>query len=153
MKVFIETYRGWDISFDTENENFYCHSDQWDRDATKKSFAVTKKFIDDFIKDNQTFRPFFVESKPNTFRSVTLKIIGLRKDGRFIYEDSEGEKKQLSDYNEKDYILVNPDNEVHQAEVAVLDAKIEELRLERKGVMEKITGVELTDYKQQLLAL
>ncbi len=31
MQVKIETYRGWDISFDTETEKFYSESNEWDR--------------------------------------------------------------------------------------------------------------------------
>ena len=55
MKVQIENYRGWNIEFDTEKESFYCHSEQHDKDENKKSFASTKKWIDDFIKD-KTYR-------------------------------------------------------------------------------------------------
>ena len=55
MKIKIEDYRGWSIEFDTEKESFYCHSEQYDRDETKKSYSSVKKFVDDFIKDNFTF--------------------------------------------------------------------------------------------------
>ena len=61
MKVFIENYRGWDISFDTDKESFYAQSDEYDVGETKKSFASAKKYIDDFLKDNLQFQPIWVE--------------------------------------------------------------------------------------------
>ncbi len=43
MKIEIENYRGWDISFDTEKETFYAISSHFDTDKTKQSFAATPK--------------------------------------------------------------------------------------------------------------
>ena len=52
MKTLIENYRGFEIFFDTDNENFYSVSDKYDRQETKKSYASAKKSIDDYIKYN-----------------------------------------------------------------------------------------------------
>lgn len=151
MKVKIENYRGWSISFDTDRETFYCHSDQWDRDENKKSYAATKKWIDDFIKENETFKPVWVEAKPGSYLSgKRIKLIGIRKDGRFIYEDENGEKRQLSDYNEKDYILHNPENDKYRELAEKISEEMEQLRLKRVGVLKNIVGTELTDYKKTL---
>jgi hypothetical protein len=151
MKVEIENYRGWSISFDTEKETFYCHSEQWDRDENKKSYASTKKFIDDFIKENQTFKPIWVETKPKAYGEKKIKLIGIRKDGRFIYEDAKGEKRQLSDYSEKNYILYDEENEKYKKEAEIIDEQMEVLRLQRNAVLENIKGIELTDYKKTIL--
>lgn len=152
MKVEIEIYRGWSISFDTEKETFYCHSEQWDRDENKKSYSSTKKWIDDFIKENETFKPVWIETKPFSYNpDKRIKLIGIRKEGRFIYENEKGDKKQLSDYNEKDYILYNPENDKYREEAKLVDAELEELRLKRDAILEKIKGVELVDYKKELL--
>ena len=151
MKVDIEIYRGWSISFDTEQETFYCHSEQWDKDQNKKSFASTKKWIDDFIKDNEVFKPIWVETKPKAYGERKIRLIGIRKDGRFIYENDRGEKKQLADYEEKDYILYDEENEKYKIEASKIDAKMEELRLQKNAILEKITGVELVEYKKQIL--
>lgn len=152
MKVQIEIYRGWSISFDTEKEIFYCHSDGYDRDESKKSFAATRRFIDDFIKENETFKPLWIEANPNMYASYKkIKLIGIRKDGRFIYEDGKGDKKQLSDYSEKDYILYNEENDIYRIEAEKLEERIEELREQKKSILAKIKGMELTEYKKQFI--
>lgn len=153
MKVEIENYRGWTISFDTEKETFYCHSEQYNRDAKKQSFASTKKFIDDFIKDNEVFKPVWIEwRKPSSFASEEkILLIGLRKDGRFIYSNAKGDKKQLSDYEEDKYILYDEKNEVYKKDAQEIKCEIDILEAKRKEVLSKITGVELTEYKKALL--
>jgi hypothetical protein len=152
MKVEIEIYRGWSISFDTEKETFYCHSEQWDKDENKKSFASTRKWIDDFIKENEVFKPIWVETKPSIYNPDNrIKLIGIRKDGRFIYENEKGDKKQLSEYNEKDYILYNPENDKYREEANKVNAELEELRLKRNAILKKVVGIELTEYKKQIL--
>lgn len=151
MKIEIENYKGWDISFDTNKEAFYCHSELYDKDQNKTSYSAVKKFIDDFIKDNQKFNPVWIQSKPGSHHGEKkIKLIGIRKDGRFIYENSKGEKKQLSDYNEKDYILYDEKNDKFLSEADALNNKIEEIRLQIKNVLSNVTGVELTEYKKQL---
>lgn len=153
MKAEIEIYRGWTISFDTEKETFYCHSEQYDKDENKKSYPATKKWIDDFIKENETFKPVWIETKPNSYSTKQkVKLIGLRKDGRFVYEDEKGEKQQLSEYNEGDYILYDEKNEKYKTEAARIYNQIDELTSERKSILAKITGIDLVDYKKQLLA-
>ena len=125
MKAIIENYRGFEISFDTDTEAFYGISDQYDKDFKKPSYASAKKFIDEFLKDNQNFKPFWVEVNPNSYRSTEkIRIIGIRKDNRFIYENSKGEKKQIIEYDEKDYIFPNSDND--QVKQQLKDAVIEQ---------------------------
>jgi hypothetical protein len=152
MKVEIEIYRGWLISFNTEKETFYCHSEKWDKDENKKSFASTKKWIDDFIKDNEVFKPIWVETKPQVTTSHRkIKLIGIRKDGRFIYEDSKGEKHQLSDYDTKDYIIYDEENEKYKIEALKISEKIEALRLQKNETLKKVKGIPLLDYKKEIL--
>jgi hypothetical protein len=152
MKVEIEIYRGWSISFDTEKETFYCHSEQYDSEEKKKTYSATKKWIDDFIKENQTFKPIWIEAKPSAYISdKKIKLIGIRKDGRFVFEDENGNKKQLADYNEKDYILCNPESQKHREEAIKIDLELEALRLKRKDILNKISGIELVEYKKQIL--
>jgi hypothetical protein len=151
MKVEIEEYRGWTISFDTEQETFYCHSEQWDRDENRKSFAATKKWIDDFIKENQTFKPVWVEKKPNSYGSYSrVKLIGIRKDGRFVYEDEKGDKKQLSEYDEKYYILYDERNDKIKEEAEKIASEIKLLRKKEEEILSSIVGISLSEYKKQL---
>ena len=150
MKVEIENYRGWSISFDTEKETFYCHSEQWDKDENKKSYAATKKWIDDFIKENETFNPIWVETKPSSYLGYKrIKLIGVRKDGRFIYENEQGEKKQLSEYDEPNFILRNTENDKYREQAENVNSEIKLLVMERDGILKKITGIELSEYKKQ----
>lgn len=151
MKVEVVIYRGWSISFDTEKETFYCHSEQWNKDENKKSFASTRKWIDDFIKENEVFKPIWVETKPKLYVVKKIKLIGIRKDGRFIYEDDKGKKNQLSDYEEKNYILYDEENEKYKIEASKIEKQIELLRLQIKEILEKVKGIELVDYKKQIL--
>jgi hypothetical protein len=95
MNIEITNYRGYSISFNTETETFL--SDIGNDGTEKKSFAATKKAIDDFIKDNQVFVPF--EIMDLYWDGGRLKkIIGIRKDGKFVYEHN-GKKEQLTEYN------------------------------------------------------
>ena len=152
MKIEIENYRGWLISFDTEQETFHCHNDSYDREEYKKSFSSTKQWVDNFIKENQDFKSFWVEKKPTAYWGYEkIKIIGIRKDNRFVYEDAKGEKKQLSDYEEKNYILYDESNEIYKIEANAIDVKIEELKKQRETILKNVVGVCLEKYKQEIL--
>lgn len=151
MQVQIENYRGWEIVFDTETESFYCHSEKCDRDSTKKSYSATKKFIDDFIKDNNEFRPFWIESGPDKRRYDDKKrlVIGIRKDGRFVW-DNDGEKEQVSEYFEKDYVLVDEANAKVWAEMKDIAETIDLLHKTYDDVKKKAKCVTLKEYKKQI---
>ena len=41
--------------FDTEKEDFFTVSNEYDTQQTKKSYASAKKYIDDYLKENQNF--------------------------------------------------------------------------------------------------
>jgi hypothetical protein len=132
MKIEIENYRGWAISFDTEQETFYCHSEQWDIEESKKSFASVKRWIDEFIKDNHEFKPVWFERRPNSYSShECIKIIGIRKDGKFVYEEEGGGKKAIPSYNERDYILSTPKNDELKEALKVIDSELENLRIRK----------------------
>lgn len=134
-KVEIDVYRGWTIFFDTDEEMFYCHSDQYDKDQTKKSFAACKTYIDEFIKDNTTFKSFMVEAAPDAYcrkGETKFKIIGKRKDGKFIGENEQGVKVNISVYDYKNYMLSNKDNEAVHQELAAHDEKVRQIHDEQK---------------------
>lgn len=104
----IEDYRGWEISFDIDNESFVAYSSAYDSDVKKLSYAACKKYIDDFIKENTHFKPILI-GEYNAWRSGGLKVerkkvIGRRKDGKFIAETAQG-KETISDYSLKGYFI------------------------------------------------
>jgi hypothetical protein len=161
MKIKIENYRGWDISFDTSKETFYVESDGHDRGEIKKSFALAKHYVDDFIKDNLKFKPVWVEKMEHHsfLYGLTsqqemiskIKLIGIRKDKRFIYEGKDGKKEQLSEDSEKSYILSNEANDVHYAELKECRKRIGLILEETKVIKAKIIKVGLDELKAKFL--
>lgn len=136
MRVLIENYRGWEIYFDTDKEEFYTVSNEYDKQETKRSYASSKKYIDDYIKSNNVFKPIKVQKMPTMFsEGKIITLIGIRKDKAFMYEDEEGRKQQLSSYDERDYFIVDSRNDGHFKRIA-------ELAIERKRIDDEIKEIE-----------
>lgn len=136
MRVLIENYRGWEIYFDTDKEEFYTVSNEYDKQETKRSYASSKKYIDDYIKSNNVFKPIKVQKMPTMFsEGKVITLIGIRKDKAFMYEDEEGIKQQLSSYDERDYFIVDSRNDVHFKRIA-------ELAIERKRIDDEVNQIE-----------
>ncbi len=152
MKIQIENYRGWDISFDTDEETFYAQSDEYDRGGTKKSFASAKQYIDNFIKDNLEFKPVWAETIPSKYNSHSkIKLTGIRKDNRFVYEGKDGKKEQLSEYSEKSYILYNEANKIRYDELEECRKRKALIDEEMKIIESKIIKVGLDELKSKYL--
>ena len=153
--ILIENYRGFDIEFNTTSEKFQCIITD---DAIKESisFSAVKKFIDDYKKDNKDFKSFYVEGVPDEYFPIkgVLKIVGIRKDGRFIAEDSLGVKKQISDYDLSKYMVFRESNRPFMLQLDELKAKEDRQRLEnnakRKEIKENLTITTLRDYKKEM---
>ncbi len=143
MRILIENYRGWDIFFDTIEENFYSKSDEYDTQSSKKSFASAKKYVDDFIKENATFKPLFVHQIHD--RKI-VEITGIRKDGRFISK----ELGQISAYSDGHYFLVDQKNDPIFYEIDILKTEIEKLKDKRIDLENTIIKKTLTDIKKEL---
>lgn len=146
MTTVVETYRGYTISFNTFSEEFSCALN--DMSVNKKSYPAVKKAIDDYVKDNSKFSPFKVHHE-NSFDS-SFTIVGVRKDNRFIYENNKGEKRQVSEYDERNYYLVVPENEAIYTTIAGIKSEINDLykKVEEERAKLKITT--LKDYKKTL---
>lgn len=153
--IVIENYRGYNITFDTSAEKFECVCTENDSKESS-SFAAVKKFIDEFKKANQDFKPFWVERIPGTFgyEPKKLKVIGIRKDKRFIVETEDNKQEQLSDYNLKDYMIIKPENKEVLNKLDMLAKKEAEQKLEnaavRKELTSKLVVVNLQEYKASL---
>jgi hypothetical protein len=148
MNVKIETYRGFDILFVTESERFSFDIDTGDW-RQKQSYSACKKAIDDYLKANNTFDPFTVEDVSGSGSKIT--IVGIRKDNRFIYDTGNGIKQQLSEYDEKRYMLTNPENEPIKTEGKRLNQEIERLRNERDRLFTTLKVVKLSDIKDKYI--
>lgn len=148
MKVLIENYRSYDIEFDTDSCNFTTSIENDSK--SKISYDALKKYIDDYLKDNATFEPFKVIGTPNGWRSSKrLTIVGIRKDGRFVGEDSKGKKEQLSDHDMKDFILDLPENDKYYAEKAILELERDNINKNIQTVLDKIKAPTLFDMKSK----
>ena len=155
-KILIDNYRGFDIEFETINEKFQCIiTDELVKESI--SFSAVKKFVDEYKKTNQEFKPFYVESTPGrySYKNSKLKIIGIRKDGRFVAENSSGEKLQVSDYDIKDYMIYKKENE--PALKLLSDLREKEIKQEkensqsRKDIISTINIFTLKDFKLTLI--
>jgi hypothetical protein len=152
MRVKIENHRGFEISFDPEDEKFWYLSEKYDTESSSKSFAAIKKAIDDFIKENKEFKPFWIENSLSyLYGDKKLKVVGIRKDGAFIVENERKEKKQLSKHSEGGYILYNEANDKIRLDIAELESKLFELQKEIKEMRLKQVGMPLEEYKKQLI--
>lgn len=151
MRTLIETYRGWEIYFDTEKENFYAISNEYDRDEIKKSFASAKKYIDDYFKANVSFKPVRIQKMPNNYsgRDSVITLIGIRKDEAFMYEDSRGEKRQLSKYDEDSYFVVDIENDQYFLQIAEVEDKIKVLEKEIKSIESKVKRVGIEEIRKK----
>lgn len=155
MNATIENYRGIEIWFDTDNESFQCDID--DERSVKKSYVALKKFIDEYLKENHTFKVIHVEANPAEGRWTKddiVKIVGVRKDGRFIGEDKDGNKKQISDYDLSKYMIKNIHNIEPINALKELTAERERLRVshneQEKEIISRMVIVTLKDYKKSL---
>lgn len=153
MATFIEEYRGWEISFDTDNETFIVYSSYYDEEQQeKKSFTACKKYIDDFIKANEKFKPVTIYRPPSAFNGFKKVVLtGIRKDKALTYEEN-GAKKKLSKYDERDYVIYEPwMDEVH-SQVENMEADIDKLRrLKDQYIKDNlyVKAVQLAAYKKK----
>jgi len=153
-KILIEEYKGFNIEFDTDFEKFQCIITE-ENSKESISFKSIKSFIDEYIKTNNTFKPFVVESIPGSYyRIKNLKIIGMRKDGRFVTEDEKGVKSQVSDYNLKVYMMFYEENIIPLLQLKKLDDDFEiyksEIVKQQTAIRKTLKIITLEDYKQSL---
>lgn len=153
-KILIENYRGFDIEFDTQYEKFQCIITE-ENTKESNSFSPVKKFIDEYKKQNKDFIPFSVIPTPTSYKNGGgINIIGIRKDGRFIGENSKGEKIQIPNYDESDYMLSNEPNKEHLNRLLELKKEKEEYDAKYKEswkeVVSKINITTLKEYKNNI---
>ncbi len=154
-KITIENYKGFDIEFNIDYEKFQCVVAE-DNTKESKSFSAVKKFIDEYKKSNQDFKPFYVEANPDEYygRRDTLKIIGIRKDDRFVYE-KDGSKNQLADIYLSNYILKKDENQKILSELGELEDELNAYQRKclsaKEELLAKLNIVTLKDHKKTLL--
>lgn len=147
MRVKIEDYRGFEIFFDTESEEFYTVSNREDADQKKRSFASCKKWIDDYLKENNTFKPFLVhlEVYENSPLKAPVWVKGVRKDGRFVLENG----NQIGIYDESRTVIYKEGYEAIDSEIIEYKAKIKEYEEKIKDAVIRQGRVSLKVYRVQ----
>ena len=131
--MLIEEYRGFDIYFDKRTEEFEAISNEYDIQKNKKTLSLAKKSIDDYIKDNLDFKPVIIQAIGSVLSSQKeIELIGIRKDGRFVFRNHKGEPEQLSEYSERDYFLKNELNNQIFGEIQLLRTQISQLEKEAR---------------------
>ena len=149
MRVIIEKYRDWEIFFDTDSENFYTVSSKYDRQETKRSYASAKKTIDDYIKDNSVFKPVKVQRMASIYNPAeVITLIGVRKDKAFMYEDKDGNKRQLPEHNERDYFLVDSKNDIYFKQIEELTIRMKKIDQEFLEIEKNIIKVTVKQMRQ-----
>lgn len=152
MTVQIENYRGFDISFNPETETFTFSLDD-SKYNEKVSFGACKKLIDEYWKDNQSFEPFYVLKSSNMYDNAdAMKIVGIRKDGRWVKENKDGTKEQVSDYHTGDWYLDTGHNRKVMGEMAILELQKDEIDAKKKEVQKKLSGETLKQLKNRYIS-
>lgn len=153
-RVKIRDYRGFEIFFDTDKDQevFYCMSNSRDTETTKKSFSAIKKWIDDYIKANTEFKPTRVEYVGSGMfnKSKEVILIGIRKDGLFVYNDENGKKQTISKFDENDWVVYNPDNIPLREGIAKLQEEKEIIYKKIVALEKKITGIPISELKKDM---
>jgi len=146
MNVKIETYRGFEIFFVTDSERFSYSTDtgSW---SQKQSYAACKRSIDEYLKENSNFKPFTIQ---NIYNGSITTITGIRKDGVFVYLDSDGKNQQFSKYDERNHIIYDGSNDKLFAEAERKQKEIAELQKIRNAIIETVSGKAVTEYRKEL---
>jgi len=150
MNVLIERYRNVEIEFNPEKELFETVIK--DRSKESKSFSAVKKWVDEYLKENATFEPFFIITKPDSYTgNKKLKVVGIRKDGRFVGEDEKGKLVQISEYDEDRYLLEEPHHNKQFAKIALLEIERDKASELVSAARKEVTGTSLKSVKANYL--
>lgn len=106
MRTKIDDYKGFEIYFDTDEGKFIIEG--CDYQQAKPSYTSAKKFVNDFLKENNLFPEFKLVSNPtkNGWGKKEVIVQGLHSNGNLLAFDVEKQEKfQLSTYNWTDYIF------------------------------------------------
>lgn len=80
-----------------------------------------------------------------------LKVISIRKDGRFMIENKKGQKEQLASHYEEYYVLY--DAKVHDtqlATLAVLGSAVDDANKAYDDFKKKIKGESLISFRNKI---
>lgn len=149
--ILIEEYRGWEIYFYPDKERFTAFSDNYDWQSKEKvSLSSARKEVDDYITLNVKFVPVMIQKVPSMFHGSNIKkLVGIRKDGRFNYENEDGKLRQLSSYEEDDYFMVDEENDKLFKSISDIEIEIKKLVDKQNELKTHIKKVGLDTLKEK----
>lgn len=159
MNKEIEVYRGFEITINTETGKFNSWSDRYDTEFSKPSLISARKGVDEYIKNNNKFKPFKIQKVFNYGSEVellgeVLTIVGIRKDSGLVYE-SEGKKKYVSKSDFRYFALHDSGNTVLKEDLNILELNFDEVRKkyfsDKKALFSQVKAVPLTEKVRELV--
>ena len=95
MKFPIEEYKGFEIVYNDDSDKFECSMELNDsvKNAKRGSLADMRKEIDQFIKANSEFRPFWFLGKSRYSSELFEKLYcaAIRTDGKLVVKYKESD--------------------------------------------------------------
>jgi hypothetical protein len=162
--IFIENYRGKDIFYSPSKEKFYADIDQA---KEKNGIHLVRKDIDEYIKENMSFKPFVafndLSFDPQFNEPKISTIIGIRKDKALQCDGG----SQISNYDLDDskpystcnWFVLNTDIEKTCLEsikrenelIKELEAQIKVHKENIKRFVNEMKGESLADFRRRIL--
>jgi hypothetical protein len=151
MKFEIETYKGFEIVYNDDSDKFECSMELNDnvKNAKRGSLADMRKEIDQFIKANFDFKPFWFFTKHWSDSFKAAYCSGIRTDGKLVAKDKV-DSKRFDLYGERDVkkmFVFDPElaeelDKAHNEKVAALK-KYEE---KTNAIVAKLVPLDVSKY-------
>ena len=151
MKFQIEEYKGFEIVYNDDSDRFECSMELNDnvKNSKRGSLADMRKEIDQFIKANSEFKPFWFFTKHWSDSFKAAYCSGIRTDGKLVAKDKMG-SKQFELYGERDVkkmFVFDPElaeelDKAHNEKAAALKKYEEKL----KAIVAKLVPLDVSKY-------
>lgn len=134
MKLIIDNYKGFEISLEKETGLFsvpigsFGDNDSFNSNSFTNYLTVKEK-IDRSLEEFISIEPFYADLSRSTGINNKIKIVGIKKDGNFIYENKAGQPKELIPFYSTDYIVYNPENDSTREEISTARKELRRLDL------------------------
>lgn len=153
MKLEIEVYKGQQIYYNDDSDKFECDIDINGNVKSPKrgSLKDLRNEIDQFVKLNLEFKPFFFIEKSSWGESFYIKkCCAIRKDGTLVTHPVDQENnKSYSDKKDQIYFCVYDENIVNEysENEKEYELAVEKVNAKRKELSEKLVRMDLSQYQ------
>ena len=147
----IETYKGQTIFYDTDADKFTCEISVEDKftKTKRQSLKDVRSEIDRFIKLNLEFKPFKVFSSQEYGKIEAYSIVGIRTDGRFMFEKSGNYTSfETAAQLMRDYSAYDADIEIEANEAKrIFEIAEQKYRKKKDELRTKMKPLDLSKYE------